>query len=275
MSKSAVEDTYEAYPSSELYISNVITVDTIRKVTMDVIGEFPDIYCILFGSYAKRCADKSSDIDLLLFYNREKRDYHFMKNISEDLQSSFSYIDKFCKPIYGTIDNINSDNSILFRQYIKYGIVLQGLNIHKKVQNESVRELQILEYERYWTPAWQRKMETLEYFEKEGMNTDSAISWQYLFLMLYWYAKAQMTLQNRQYSLNRFTLSYIYEVMLHTRLNAEESEVLEFVQMKRDCFEFTCDYAGNECFTEYFAIAKDILDKAKPNKRTIEKFYAK
>ena len=274
MSKSTVEDSYEAYPSSSLYVSDVITADTIRKVTMDVIGELPDIYCILFGSYARGCADKSSDIDLLLFYDREKRDCHFMKNISEDMQSSFSNIDKFCKPIYSTIDNINSDNSILFRQYIKYGIVLQGLDIHKKVENESVRELRILEYEQYWTPAWQRKMETLEYFEKEGMNIDSKISWQYLFLLLYWYAKAQLTLQNMQYSLNRFTLSYIYEVMLHTRLNAEELEVLEFVQMKRDCFESACDYAGNECFTEYFAIAKDILDKAESGKGIIKKSYA-
>ena len=49
---------------SSLYISEVIGIEQIKKLVFDILHSYPDMHCVLFGSYAKHCANKASDIDI-------------------------------------------------------------------------------------------------------------------------------------------------------------------------------------------------------------------
>ena len=44
----------------------ILTVDNIKKACKSVLDEYPVMYCILFGSYAKGTATEKSDVDLLI-----------------------------------------------------------------------------------------------------------------------------------------------------------------------------------------------------------------
>lgn len=250
-------------PSSTLYISEVIGIEQIKKLVLEVLYTYPDVHCVLFGSYAKHCADKASDVDLLLLVDKSKRGYHFRKALSERTQEVFAGIDKYCKPIYGYIDTINNDNAILLRQYLHYGLVLQSSDVHFELNDESEKVLQHLEYTNYWTPMWQEKLRSLEALEKVGFCPNSTICGQYFFLLLYWYAKAYLTLQHKQHSLNSYTLVQIYCDLIKVKLSVVEQKVLKSVQMMRDnyVFLYELDDDNKEDFVEYFAVIKGILRK--------------
>ena len=249
-------------PSSTLYISEVISIEQIKKLVLGILHTYPDVHCVLFGSYAKHCPGKASDIDLLLLFDKSKRDYHFLKVLSEKIQEAFAGIGKYCKPIYGYINTINNDNAILLRQYLHYGLTLQQSNVHFELNDEDEEVLQNLEYTNYWTPMWQEKLKSLEVLEKEGLCFDGTICRQYLFLLLYWYAKAYLTLQRRQHSLNSYTLVQIYSELIKVNLSIQEYKVLKSTQMMRDNYVLGYEIDDNkEDFSEDFAVVRAILDR--------------
>ena len=131
--------------------------DTIKQITRDILKPYKDISCYLFGSYAKRTPSKSSDIDLLLIFDKTKRDYNLIRKISASLQGEFARNQKYCQPIHGYLNKINEDSHILFRQYINYGILLSGPDIGVNMNCESEEALRTLEYSQYWTPMYQQK----------------------------------------------------------------------------------------------------------------------
>jgi len=193
-----------------LIISPVISHQEIKKVCQSILENYPDISCYLFGSYAKGTPTETSDIDLLILFDKETYEYKTIFKIKDLLHDSFLAIEKYCNPIYGYRNNINNDSSILFRQYVHYGILLSGQNILPLMKNETVSELKSLEYTHYWTPMYMKKTEILEQMIKSNMDVESSsLTLQYLFLIAYWYAKAKLTLVDKQNSLNNFSLLYI------------------------------------------------------------------
>ena len=106
-----------------------------------------------------------------------------------------------------------------------------------------------------------QKMQLLENLSKEkSLANDSSLTWQYLFLALYWYAKAELTLINRQNSLNDFTLIHIYSKLLKFTLNEREYECLHFIQVSRDSYK-NGEYmeCANISFLESFTLIKKML----------------
>jgi len=132
-----------------LLVSDVISVQVIKNVCKSILENHPAISCYLFGSYAKGCPKRTSDIDLLLLFDREIHEYKIICNIKEALRDSFLSIEKYCNPIYEYKNSINSDSSILFRGYIHYGILLSGQNVLPLMKNETIEELKSLEYTHY------------------------------------------------------------------------------------------------------------------------------
>jgi len=87
------------------------------------------------------------------------------------------------------------------------------------------------------------KIETLEHILKINMDVESnSLAWQYLFLIAYWYTKAQLTLVDKQNSLNNFSLLYIYENLLEIRLNFQQKKILNILQKKRENYRNYEDY---------------------------------
>jgi len=221
-----------------LLVSDVISLEEIEKVVQALLKDYDALSCYLFGSYAKGGATKSSDVDLLLLFSKEKYNYQFIHMLQDILESAFAEIKKYCRPIYGYIESIDNDTSILFRQYIGYGVLMYGGDIKQVMKKETQLELEALEYSHYWRPMYLKKMQLLEDLSKEkSLAYDSSLTWQYLFLALYWYAKAELTLINRQNSLNDFRLTYIYSELLKITLNEQEYECLHFIQANRESYK--------------------------------------
>ncbi len=194
-----------------LLVSNVVSLYIIKNVCKSILGKYPDISCYLFGSYAKGNPNRMSDIDLLLLFDRDIHDYKIICHIKEVLHNAFLDISKYCYPIYGFKNNINNDSSILFRQYVHYGVLLSGQNILPLMKNETLQELKSLEYTHYWTPMYLNKIEAFKRIMKSEIEIESSsIAWQYLFLIAYWYAKAKLTLVEKQNSLNTFSSIFPY-----------------------------------------------------------------
>jgi len=248
-------------------ISDVISLQNIKDICKDILENHPDISCYLFGSYAKGSPNRVSDIDLLLLFDKEIHNHTIICQIKDALQDSFSAIEKYCSPIYGYKKNINSDSSILFRQYIHYGILLSGQNILPLIKNETLRKLKSLEYTHYWTPMYLSKIEILEQVLKSSIDVgSSSLAWQYLFLIAYWYAKAQLTLVDKQNSLNNFSLLYIYEDLLEMVPSSQQKKVLNIVQKKRENYR-NCEYFEAidisivECFESIKSLQKSASKK--------------
>lgn len=244
-----------------LTVSDIISLQNIKDICRDTLKNHPDISCYLFGSYAKNKPTIYSDIDLLLLFDENIYDYKTICNIKNELQSSFKLINKYCNPIYGYKNNINNDSSILLRQYIHYGILISGQDMLPLMKKESQEQLKKLEYSNYWTPMYLKKLETIKHMIDNDLDLDdSSLAWQYLFLSTYWYAKAQLTLIDKQNSLNNFTLVHIYTKLLKINLTTKQKKVLSCIQKQRD------DYKNFEYFTipeisflDSFKVAQDIM----------------
>ncbi len=216
-------------------VSDVVSLQVIKDVCKSALENYPDISCYLFGSYAKGSPKRTSDIDLLLLFDREIYEYKIICDIKDSLHESFLAIEKYCNPIYGYKNSIDKDSSILFRQYIHYGILLSGQNLLLLMKDETSEELKSLEYTHYWTSMYRKKVQSLEQMIKSEIDIESSsLVWQYLFLIAYWHAKAELTLVERQNSLNNFSLLYIYENLLEMRLDFQQRKVLNIVQKQRE-----------------------------------------
>ncbi len=78
--------------------------------------------------------------------------------------------------------------------------------------------------------------------------------------MLYWYAKAQLTLIDRQHSLNKYTLSYIYTELLQISLSKKQMRTLQLLQKYRDIYQSGA-YLDSECevLSEHFETATTLI----------------
>jgi len=245
-----------------LLVSDVISLECIKDVCSSVLSSYPYVSCYLFGSYVKGKPNRVSDIDLLLLFDNDEHKYKMISQIKNALHDSFLAIEKFCNPIYGYKNSINSDSSILIRQYIHYGILVSGQNILPLMKNETQEELKSLEYTHYWKPMYLSKIETIEQMIKSDIDLESnSLAWQSLFLIAYWYAKAELTLVDKQNSLNNFSLLYIYENLLEVILSFQQREVLTIVQKQRENYR-TCDYfkVPNISLAYCFDVIKAILN---------------
>ncbi len=240
---------------------NILSNNQIEDLTIKTLSNFTNVSCYLFGSYAKSKAIYSSDIDLLLIFDREEYGFSKVQEVQNLLKNSFKEVGKYCQPIYGYKENINEDSSILFRQYINYGQYICGPDISKDMNCETSQELKELEYKSYWKPMYLKKVKTIDTFVKSELDTgDSLLLWQYLFLAAYWYAKAELTLVDKQHSLNDFTLVYIYKELMKFSLSLEEENTLEYIQTKRDQYKsFEYIDADNTSFSEKYIVVKNLI----------------
>ncbi len=247
--------------TDKLLDSDVISLQVIKDVCKNVLKDSPDVSCYLFGSYAKGTPKRTSDIDLLLFFDQDTHSYQAIFEIEEQLRERFLKIDKFCNPIHSYKNSINSDNGILFRQYVLYGSLLTGPDVTPLMKKESMEELNKLEYAHYWMPMYRKKIETLEWMMQSKMDTkESTVAWQYLFLIAYWFAKAQLTPVHKQNSLNRFSLEYIYEKLMEKQLDKHQRKALTILQKQRDDFQSGRYFSKTDIsFEDCFTIVKDLV----------------
>lgn len=234
------------------------TITEITKIATSILQEYTHLSCYLFGSYAKNSANEQSDVDILLFFDKKKYEYKEILNIKATIKSVFETIGIYCDPIYGYIQNINDDKAVLFRQYIGYGVHLFGDDINKIMIQESVQEQRQIEYEKYWRAMMFDKIRSLEYLVEVDQDIDeSSLSWEFLYLVVYWNAKAELTLIDKQHSLNEYTLVFIYTNLLQIQLDNEMLHTLELLQEYRDKIK-NDDYFDIEfeSFVKYFEIVK-------------------
>ncbi|MEA3512990.1 MAG: hypothetical protein U9R37_05260 [Campylobacterota bacterium] len=79
------------------------------------------------------------------------------------------------------------------------------------------------------------KIKTLEYLIKNYSDiNESSLSWEFLYLIVYWNAKAQLTLIDKQHSLNEYTLDFIYTTLLQKACTTEVLYTLNLLQKYRD-----------------------------------------
>ncbi len=235
------------------------TVEDIKSLIALTLQNKKNLSCYLFGSYAKNRANEQSDVDILLFFDKEKYDYKQISKIKVTIKDAFSKRDIYCDPIYGYIQNINDDKAVLFRQYVGYGKHLFGDDIKKIMIQETAVEQKQIEYERYWRAMMFDKIRTLEYFVEVNLDIDeSSLSWEFLYLIVYWNAKAQLTLVDKQHSLNEYTLAFIYTKFMKKELEKQTVNTLELLQEYRkkirDDDYFDIQF---ESFKSHFEIVKN------------------
>ena len=76
----------------------IYTIEEIEKILKKILKNQPVYKVILFGSYAKHCATKNSDIDLLIDTNSELKGFALLKlilAIQEELQKEIDCFEKY------------------------------------------------------------------------------------------------------------------------------------------------------------------------------------
>ena len=73
----------------------------------------------------------------------------------------FEKINIYSEPIFGYIQKINEDKSILFSEYIGYGKLLFGDDLSTVILQETPQEQKQIEYEKYWRAMMFDKIRTL------------------------------------------------------------------------------------------------------------------
>ncbi len=235
------------------------TIKQIKFIIYQVLSTNKSLSCYLFGSYAKGKQNENSDVDILIIVDKEQYEYKQITNIKEQIRNEFEKINIYCDPIFGYIQNINEDKSILFREYIGYGKLLFGNDLSTEILQETAQEQKQIEYEKYWRAMMFEKIRTLEYLVSVDKNIDdSSLAWEFLYLIVYWNGKAELTLINKQHSLNEFTLKYIYTVLLKKDFKKEVLHTLEILQNYKEKIRsgeyFDIEF---ESFAEHYAIVKN------------------
>lgn len=155
--------------------------------------------------------------------------------MKEQIKNEFEKINIFCEPIFGYHQNINEDKSVFFREYIGSGKLLFGDDLSNVILKETPQEQKQIEYEKYWRAMMFEKMRTLEYLASVDKNIDdSSLAWEFLYLVVYWNGKSELTLIDKQHSLNEFTLNYIYKVLLKKDFDDQILHTLNMLQYYRD-----------------------------------------
>ena len=234
------------------------TIKQIKLIINKVLSTNKSLSCYLFGSYAKGKQSENSDVDILIIVDKEQYDYKQITNLKEQIRNEFEKINIYCDPIFGYIQNINEDKSILFREYIGYGKLLFGDDLFTVILQETPQEQKQIEYEKYWRAMMFEKMRTLEYLVGVDKNIDdSSLAWEFLYLVVYWNGKAELTLADKQHSLNEFTLIYIYTELLKKDFDHEILHTLKMLQYYRDQIKsgeyFEIEF---ESFKKHFEIVK-------------------
>ena len=178
--------------------------------------------------------------------------------MKEQIKNEFEKINIFCEPIFGYHQNINEDKSVFFREYIGSGKLLFGDDLSNVILKETPQEQKQIEYEKYWRAMMFEKMRTLEYLASVDKNIDdSSLAWEFLYLVVYWNGKSELTLIDKQHSLNEFTLNYIYKVLLKKDFDDEILHTLNMLQYYRDQIKsgeyFDIEF---ESFKKHFEIVK-------------------
>ena len=76
----------------------VYTIEEIKKILEEILKEQPVYHVILFGSYAKKKANKKSDIDLVIDTHSELKGFALLKlicTIEEKLQKEVDGFEKY------------------------------------------------------------------------------------------------------------------------------------------------------------------------------------
>ena len=235
------------------------TIKQIKLIINKVLSTNKSLSCYLFGSYAKGKQSENSDVDILIIVDKEQYDYKQITNLKEQIRNEFEKINIYCEPIFGYIQNINEDKSVLFREYIGYGKLLFGNDLSTEILQETAQEQKQIEYEKYWRAMMFDKIRTLEYLVSVNKNIDdSSLAWEFLYLVVYWNGKAELTLVDKQHSLNEFTLIYIYTELLKKDFDHEILHTLNMLQYYRDQIKsgeyFDIEF---ESFNTHFTIAKN------------------
>ena len=82
----------------DIMSEKIYTIEEIEKILKKILKNQPVYKVILFGSYAKHCATKNSDIDLLIDTNSELKGFALLKlilAIQEELQKEIDGFEKY------------------------------------------------------------------------------------------------------------------------------------------------------------------------------------
>lgn len=236
---------------------NILTISNIKDYISN-LGNMNILSCYLFGSYSKNRANLFSDIDILLIFDELK--YEDAQNVISAYKEYFFAQGYICNPIYSYEKNLNNDNNILIRQYIKSGILLFGNK--PNLPYESDEELKQKEYGDYWKVNYLRKINQLKaIFEQDNYRERyELLEWQYIYLVIYWYAKSELTLTDRQHSLNEYTLHYIYKKLLSVDLDKKQIDLLDRVDRHRNSFyDEKCSMDDTDNPKEYFDLMMELI----------------
>ncbi len=95
----------------------IYTIDEIKEKLKEILKEQPVYKVILFGSYAKNKATKSSDIDLIIDTKSKLKGFAFLKLIYQIQEQLKKEIDGF--EIYEIIND-----SLLDKEIKKTGVIV-------------------------------------------------------------------------------------------------------------------------------------------------------
>ncbi len=88
----------------------IYTIEEIKKMLKELLGDKPVYKVILFGSYAKKKATKKSDVDLIIDTNLELKGFALLKLICQIEEKLQKEVDGFEK--YEIIENSLIDKEI-------------------------------------------------------------------------------------------------------------------------------------------------------------------
>ncbi len=95
----------------------IYTIEEIKKMLKELLGDKPVYQVILFGSYAKKKATKKSDVDLIIDTNSELKSFALLKLICQ-------IEEKLQKKVDGFEKNEIIENSLIDKEIKETGVVV-------------------------------------------------------------------------------------------------------------------------------------------------------
>jgi len=240
----------------KLKSKKILTIEEIRECTRNINNQKIS-NCYLFGSYAKNRANLFSDIDILFIF--DEVEYLNIQMMIKSYKTYFLEKGYICNPIYTHKKYLQDNSNILIRQYIKYGILMFGNTLN--LSYESDEELKQKEYKDYWKANYLRKLNQLKTLFEHNNLEYGLLKWQYIYLIVYWYAKAELTLMDKQHSLNEYSLYYIYHNLLNIKLDTKQIYFLNLSNTYRDFYSKGTYIEDIENSQGYVDIMLKLIDK--------------